>query len=380
MAALNPSKQESEDSWRAQNRKWTNGWRRLVFPSVFLFYLLDTASGISEYSRGNNQLIGYLVLAAFIICYLLSIPSAARQSYTKLYPWLVAAMIVLYCAELPYARGDTFIMGIFVIVPILLANNARSILFVLAACLAPLIVPLLLPSWHSSPQVGMAGSIALAAAALYAYFALLRDRQALADARVEIARLATENERSRIARDLHDLLGHSLTTIVVKAGLARRLFENEPDHSLQEITEVEELARSNLAQVRDAITGYREVSLTTELATAGEVLRAAGLEAVLPNDVNVVPTTYQQLFGWVVREGVTNVVRHANATICTVRLTHDSIEISDNGIRGTKCEGNGLRGLRERVTAEGGSLTAGPQETSGWLLKATLAQEIQRTP
>ncbi len=94
-----------------------------------------------------------------------------------------------------------------------------------------------------------------------------------------MARLAAEGERSRIARDLHDLLGHSLTTITIKAGLARRLSATDPERAAAEIGEVEDIARRSLADVRAAVAGYREVSLAGELATGRELLRAAGIEA-----------------------------------------------------------------------------------------------------
>ncbi len=370
---------EIGDPWVNHNRRWNHGWRKYVFPYVFLCYLVDTLSGIEAHSRGNGQLLGALILVAFVACYVFALPATTKPSPAKMYLWLVAAMVCLYLAELPLAQSTTFIMGIFLIVPVLLARSSRSLLLVLGACLAPIVVPLFFPSWHSGPQVSTAESIALSAVALYAYITLLKDSRALAEARTEVARLATENERSRIARDLHDLLGHSLTTIVVKASLARRLFATEPERSLNEITEVEELARLSLSEVRSTVTGYYEVSLITELATAREILGAAGIKTDLPDPADVVLSKHQQLFGWVVREGVTNVVRHSHATHCTIRLSDEVLEIADDGTGGAVCNGNGLRGLRQRVADDGGSLTVESRAT-GWLLRASFSLDLEASP
>jgi two-component system, NarL family, sensor histidine kinase DesK len=203
----------------------------------------------------------------------------------------------------------------------------------------------------------------------------LPEQPQLADARTEIARLAAENERFRIARDLHDLLGHSLTTITVKAGLARQLGEADPARSGQEIAEVESLARRSLADVRAAVSNYRDVTLAGELATGRELLRAAGITAELPPAADVVDASHQELFGWVVREGLTNVVRHAHASSCAVRLSPRSVEIVDDGVGGPVGQGNGLWGLRERLAAAGGIVDAGPVQPTGWRLRVSLAPD-----
>jgi two-component system sensor histidine kinase DesK len=138
-----------------------------------------------------------------------------------------------------------------------------------------------------------------------------------------------------------------------------------------EITEVEELARRSLAEVRAAVAGYREVTLTGELASGRELLRAAGVEADLPRSTEGVRADLHELFGWVVREGLTNVVRHARATRCTITLTADTVEIVDDGIGGHHGPGTGLAGVRERVAAAGGTFASGPASRSGgWRLHA----------
>src|SRR5262249_35436833 len=185
-------------------------------------------------------------------------------------------------------------------------------------------VPALIPSWHTGIQTDWLVTIPLVAVAMWGFFGLMRTNIALPAARAEVARRAAENERTRIARDLHDLLGQSLTTITVKAGLARRLAEHgEPDRAVAEISEVEQLSRRTLAEVRSAVTGHREVGLAGELATAREALRAAGVLAELSGSVDIVDPAFSELFGWVVREGVTNVVRHSRAAHCTITLGPD---------------------------------------------------------
>ncbi|MCU1421480.1 MAG: histidine kinase [Microbacteriaceae bacterium] len=189
----------------------------------------------------------------------------------------------------------------------------------------------------------------------------------------ELARLAVEDERSRVARDLHDILGHSLTVITVKAELAGRLVQADPARAAAEIADVEDLARGALADVRSTVAGFRGVSIATELAGARVALESAGILASVPGTADVVPSDARELFGWVVREGVTNVVRHSGATRATIRLAADSVEVTDDGLGPTDAatDGNGLAGLRERVDAAGASLTVGRSESGGFRLAVT---------
>jgi two-component system, NarL family, sensor histidine kinase DesK len=115
------------------------------------------------------------------------------------------------------------------------------------------------------------------------------------------------------------------------------------------------------------------VTLAGELASGRELLRAAGITADLPRAVDVVDPAHHELFGWVVREGFTNIVRHAHASSCAVRLAASSVEIVDDGVGGAAGPGNGLSGLRERVAAAGGVVEAGPLQPAGWRLRASLA-------
>ena len=338
------------------SRTWSSGWKRYVFPSVWLIYLAQTADGVHDHSSGALAVLGYAVIVAFAACYLLALPI----SWTERPPtfWvLYAACGVLTAIECIPAQDDAFVFLVYVAV-LTIASRARwawPAIFGYAA--VGIAVPVAVPAWHAGPEWSTGLTVLLVAFAMWGFFHIIESNRALTAARAEIARLAAEGERSRIARDLHDLLGHSLTTITVKAGLARRLGEHgEQERALAEIAEVEVLSRRTLGDVRAAVSAQHEVNLAGEIATAREVLRASGIIAELPPSVAEVDSRHTELFGWIVREGVTNVVRHSRAEHVRITLERSAIDIVDDGRGSTGGPGNGLTGLRERVTAAGGSL------------------------
>jgi two-component system sensor histidine kinase DesK len=179
-------------------------------------------------------------------------------------------------------------------------------------------------------------------------------------AQEQVEHLAKVAERERIARDLHDLLGHTLSLITLKTELARKLIDRDPQRAKEEMAEVERTSRAALADVREAISGYRGEGLGTELIRARKMLEAAGIS--VDAQVSELPLTRAQetVLALALREAVTNVVRHAQAQRCEVRLERKDdnylLEIADNGRGSSSPEGNGLRGMRERLTALGGSL------------------------
>lgn len=195
--------------------------------------------------------------------------------------------------------------------------------------------------------------------------------------------MAVTEERERIARDLHDVLGHSLTTITVKTALARRLLESgDAERAAVEVADVERLGRQALADVRSTVAANRVASLAHEVAGAREALRAAGIEADLPVAVDDVPEERQQVFAYVLREGVTNVIRHSGAGRCVVRVRPEAIEVVDDGVgapAGTPA-GNGRSGLAERVAAVGGWLESGPRDEGGYRLAAVCEPVGARSP
>lgn len=184
--------------------------------------------------------------------------------------------------------------------------------------------------------------------------------------------LATARERARIGRDLHDVLGHSLTTIVVKAGLARQLLQvGKHEQASHEVQDVERLAREAVGDVRTTVAGSRGVTLAWELLSARETLAAAGIEADFPAGCGAVEPELMTPFAHVVREGVTNVVRHSSASKVVVELEPERICLRDDGsLNQPVSEGNGLRGLRERLAAVGAVLEHGPVPGGGYQLSA----------
>ena len=201
---------------------------------------------------------------------------------------------------------------------------------------------------------------------------MMETNDELAATRAQLADLAVVNERLRIARDLHDLLGHSLTVIRAKSELATRVGPSDPDRALHEMAEVEQLARQSLVDVRAAVANYRRPTRAAERATARMALAAAGIEADFhDDDVSLSPESDETL-AWVLREAVTNVVRHSGATRCHVRTHHDGdtvlLEVVDegHGAMSVDSNGSGLTGLRERVTAVGGTLDVGAAKAGGF--------------
>jgi two-component system sensor histidine kinase DesK len=203
-------------------------------------------------------------------------------------------------------------------------------------------------AWFLVGIVVLVGSVAVVVRQLDTWGA--RHRQTAAD-------LALVAERERVARDVHDVLGHSLTVLTVKAELAERLVDVDPERAKDELAQIRDLTRQSLAEIRATVGGLRVARLADELDAARAALAAAGIDARLPADPMVVDPRHRIVLAWSLREAVTNVVRHSRAPTCRVELGPDWLAVTDDGRgRGRKPEGNGLRGLRERVAAAGGAL------------------------
>ncbi|MFE6052664.1 sensor histidine kinase [Kitasatospora sp. NPDC056446] len=379
---------------QAPAHPWAGARRRLLLGTGMLVFPALTAMAVSRTVAGSAAVAGYAVVGVFCLCYALTAAAVALGQRQRIAP-LLAAMTVLFLAALPFAHEDAFFLATVVVSAVAVLWREHAARTVTAGALAAFLVPWAVRPWHTGPGGFQALALLFTALTCGAFAEIAATNQELFAARAEVARLASEAERNRIARDLHDLLGHSLTAITVKSRLAQRMAGRDLDQAVAEMTAVEALSRQALSDVRAAVTGYREVTLAGELARGRELLRAAGVVADLPTAADAVGPERRELFGWVLREGITNVVRHARAGRCSVLLTATSVEIRDDGVGGRfgrggaggagggtnggtgdgptggTGDGKGLTGLRERVAAAGGTVEAGPVAPYGWRLLVT---------
>jgi two-component system, NarL family, sensor histidine kinase DesK len=219
----------------------------------------------------------------------------------------------------------------------------------------------------------------------FAFAQQARTNSLLERANSEIERLTQEAERERIARDLHDLLGHTLTVITVKLDLARRLLSHDTSYDVvrarNEIVEAEQTARNALAEVREAVSGYRAEGLDAEIGRARRSLLSADVKLTTTLAPVNLSSSQVNVLCLALREAATNIVRHAHATVCHVALLEkDSriyFTIEDNGQGGQICEGNGMRGMRERVQSVAGAVKLTGLANGGTSLELTLPLECE---
>lgn len=301
--------------------------------AVFVAVYLHGLSRIPQFHIHRQYALAWSYLAVLMTCFAVIVPGAGAQSLTCL----------VFVAALGVATLPTWQAGVVVVVLFAATTVAGTTV----------------PGWTTH---GNNFAVLLAAAAVFS-FRLAWQRQArLMLAERDLSELAVQEERARIARDLHDILGHSLTVISVKAELAERLLDTDPARARVELVDLQRLSRDALADVRSTAAGMRGISLPGEIASARIALESAGIHPDLPTVADEVPSRWRELFAWTLREGVTNVIRHSNAQSCVVALGPDSITISDDGRGGdmTTAGGFGLDGLRQRARLAGATLIIGP--------------------
>jgi two-component system sensor histidine kinase DesK len=286
----------------------------------------------------------------------------------------IAAMVLMGIAFAKYNGGaTTFFIFAAACGPFVLDNESDAIKLLLAIEATAVLTwwGLHLNAWF----LLFANGLTFIVGASDIHFAQRnRANKKLLKAQEEIEHLATVAERERIARDLHDVLGHTLSVIILKSELAGKLMDRDPQRAGNEIREVEQISRQSLSEVRDAIRGYRTRGLSAELAQAKATLETAGVSVKCEAAKITLPALQESVLSMAVREAVTNVVRHAQARTCNLRLEQHNgscrLAIEDDGRGGAQYEGNGLRGMRERVEMLGGTLNCESQ--SGTRLTITL--------
>jgi two-component system sensor histidine kinase DesK len=363
----------SEPALKGGRRGPGFGW---LVAGVWLFFLSKPFGVILKHDDLAEQVLSLTALILFMAAYLgffgwtrhrahvgMSTPLGVRLGF-------IAVLFGLAALTVPAAGESALTTLVFVeaLGMMLLPLRGGIVLGLSLLAIAELSLAVV-PGWRDDGSYGF--SVVLGGVAVFGVRRALQRSIELAATRKDMAELAVQEERNRFARDLHDILGHSLTVITVKAELAGRLIAEHPDRAATEVADMEHLARAALADVRAAVTGYRELSLAGELVSARAALQAAEITPNLPTTVDEVPEENRELFAWVVREGVTNVVRHSCAKRCWVKITADQVEVVDDG-RGPSSDrgsaGHGLIGLRERADKIGASLQVGTGPAGGFRL------------
>ncbi|HEY8980649.1 MAG TPA: sensor histidine kinase [Streptomyces sp.] len=341
---------------------------KLLWMGVWLAYL---SAPIGDLLHGDHSLgvriLGGIGLLAFVAWYFALIFRTGRDEDNRL---LLGSLTVLAAqsAVLATTLGREWLV-LFVYVSI---SSGAALPFRLARWTIPAASVLLAGVALAVPG-GREDLAALLFPALLGGFSMTGVRQLirttieLRQARATVAHLAANEERLRLARDLHDLLGHSLSLITLKSELAGRMLPTHPEKAAQQVADIERVSRQALVDVREAVTGYRRPRLAAELAGTQVALTAAGVVARFPQDVPLdgVPEESESALAWALREAVTNVVRHSGADRCAVDLVRREtldgptleLSVEDNGAGGTATiPGNGLTGLTERLEKAGGAL------------------------
>jgi two-component system, NarL family, sensor histidine kinase DesK len=333
------------------------GWTPFAWLVYLIFYFVPLITG----DPTTHEVVWSLVAAAvFLPPYFEAFRSRGRRQLAI--AWAIHG-IGLAIVPINPAGACFFIYGIAFVG---FAAPPREAFRWLALMLVSMMAQAL---WRGTPGWGWLPALLIGAVvgATNIQFAVMRRK----DRRLRVAEAAVEEmariaERERIGRDLHDLLGHTLSVIVLKSELAARLADRDPARAAAEIRDVERISREALAEVRGAVSGYRAGGLRDEIANAERVLVAAGISAdIAPVSATLSPDEDRAL-AFAVREAVTNVVRHAGATRCSIAVSEDGgricLEVRDNGRGGLAPEASGLSGMRERLRQVAGTLERNGQD------------------
>lgn len=356
---------------------------KLMWIGIWLLYL---ASPVSDLADGGHSLAaavpaafglivfvaGYLVLAFF-----------RTNNPGPPQPWVYALLVALASLALALSAllGKNWLV-LFVYVGVacgaaLPGKDSRWAVPLSAALLAAtgaVVDP------HGTLYPSLLVPALLGGFAMIGVQQLVRTMRELRSARDTVAQLAATEERLRLARDLHDLLGHSLSLITLKSELAGRMLPDRPRDAAQQVADIESVSRQALVDVREAVSGYRRPTMAAEVASARSALAAAGVSARLhvPDRIEGLTPAGEGALAWALREAATNVIRHSGATTCVVALETGggsaTLTVSDDG-RGPddSCPpGNGLTGLGERLILAGGSLKTSRAGDGGFTLTATV--------
>jgi two-component system sensor histidine kinase DesK len=361
----------------AERMATTSRWRRMLWVSLGLIYLfIWPLAGLFGHGHSVTRIVvGLLALLSFTGTFIgLVVANSPWSRETTRRTWVLLGITTVMAVCYPLLLGNEWAglpiyLGVAYAMTLPPAWAGRGVLAATALTLG-LCLTLRSPDGTVALLTFETLTIGMLMLGFRGSRILVSQLQ---EARGEVARLAANEERLRISRDLHDLLGHTLSLIVLKSEVAARLADRDPAKSLSEVGDIQTVARQALTDVREAVSGYRQRTLTDELDNARGVLGAAGVDLTVTTSGTPLPDRLDGLFGWAVREGVTNIVRHSRARTATIKVSRQQatavLEITDDG---TGAEphgsGSGLAGLGERVARSGGTLDAGPGTSGGFRL------------
>ena len=380
----------------------------------WVLVVLSPVSGVlrGEYPRPSYALAG-LGLFALLYCGTIVVSFMPRLQDGRL-PFALALLMVpvtgALAGSLPHALVLYALLA--VVCAVVVPNRGGPVVILGVTALGAFTAYM---RSEDSDIVSTCTSCLLAGGIVFVMLKLFNVVIQLKETRRELARAAVAEERLRFSRDLHDLLGQTMSVVAIKAEAVRRLAPRDPRAAAAQAESIEQISRKALAEIREAVTGYRETSLAEELDRARSLLGAARIEPVVRESGPQLTAQAEKLLAWIVREGVTNVVRHSGAKRCEISLERDAdpvrLSISDDGAGPGDCpqpdatpavlpaavpgqglfgaqdsgsdgsgsDGNGLRGLTERLAAVGGTLEAGPWQ-KGFRLLATLPAKLPAAP
>jgi two-component system, NarL family, sensor histidine kinase DesK len=367
------------------------GWRRWAGTAFGMLWLLIPIADLaqSDPSPGHVALavVGSVTFVGFYLGRAMRWPSSDRETLVT-----VGTMALVATVLTVFERSTWGLLFVYTAAAggLRLPPNRNAVAVVGSTALCVLTMSI------SETDAGTIVSISATTLGIGVLFmalgGVIRANIELREARAELAELAVAEERLRFARDLHDLLGQSLSLIALKAQLAGRLLPDRPEEASKHIADLQDVSREALREVREAVAGYRSPTLSGELAGARVALEAAGIDAQFVNPEVALPPAVEAVLAWAVREGATNVIRHSGAQHATIRIRPGmaaaSAEILDDGAgaapsgsdtgNGTVA-GHGLTGLRERVQGLGGELDAGPRAGGGFRLSVSVPVEVAET-
>ncbi|MFE1953468.1 sensor histidine kinase [Streptomyces sp. NPDC059524] len=352
---------------------------KLLWIGMWLIFMSDPVSDLLDHRHGPaGTALGWTGLILFTLAYVTLV-----FRHTN---WPVTGAIVPAALTALTAGAVTLSLtlgGPWLVLFVYVAVACGAVLPIRVSRIAILVTTGLMVAiaayLDEGPELGLVVPALLGGFSMTGVRQLVRTTRELRRARAQVAQLAANEERLRLARDLHDLLGHSLSLITLKSELAGRMLPDHPDKAADQVADIEKVSRQALVDVREAVTGYRRPRLAAELAGAQAALSAAGIAAEVPSTGPDLPETQEAALAWTLREAVTNVVRHSGARRCLVHLVRREtlagpvveLTVEDDGAGPSGSPpGNGLTGLAERVAAVGGTLDTGPAAGRGFLLVA----------